>query len=65
MNKDLERNREASASGAGESVSAVGAVEASLEREEAEALDFIEQMIGKGELDPVDGIDLCFSRKGR
>ena len=65
MNKDLERNREASASGAGESVSAAGAVEATREREAAEALVFIEQMIGKGELDPVDAIDLCFSAKGR
>ena len=64
MNKDLERNREASASGAGATASAAGAAEASPEWEEAEALDFIAQMIEKGELDPVDGIDLCYSKKG-
>jgi len=64
MNKDLERNMGASVSGAGETASATGAAEASPEWEEAEALDFIAQMIDKGELDPVDGIDLCFSKKG-
>jgi hypothetical protein len=34
----------------------------SLNEEEAEALVFIARMVEKGELDPIDGIDLCCAR---